>query len=92
MSCIPRWYCRSAYWTQVLLVAFLVSAAHGQSPKQLWVLQEPDEIVEYNVTTFTARRTLKVPRRLIEHPEYLSVNANGQMVFLPPNGAQWAGG
>ena len=76
----------------MLVAAFLASAAHAQSPKQLWVLQEPDEIVEYDVTTFAARRTLKVPRRLVEHPEYLSINAKGQMVFLPPKGVQWASG
>jgi hypothetical protein len=92
MNRIFHWCCRSRFWAQVLLAVFLVSAAHAQSPKQLWVLQEPDEIVEYNVTTFEARRTVKVPRRLIEHPEYLSINAKGQMVFLPPKGAQWASG
>ncbi|HEX7548991.1 MAG TPA: hypothetical protein VF579_00280, partial [Candidatus Methylomirabilis sp.] len=76
----------------MLVAAFLVSAAHAQSPKQLWVLQEPDQIVEYDIITFAARRTLTVPRRLLEHPEYLSINATGQMLFLPPNGAQWGGG
>ncbi len=78
--------------TKSLAAAFLVSAALAQSPKQLWVVQVPDEIVEYDVTKFAVRRTLKVPRRLIEHPEYLSINAKGQMVFLPPKDAQWAGG
>src|SRR5450759_1824821 len=80
---------RLRLWTQVLVAAVLVSAVHAQSPKQLWVLQEPDEIVEYDVTKFAARRTMKVPRRLVEHPEYLSINTKGQMVFLPPKGAQW---
>ena len=91
MNRILPWYL--SLWAQLLLaVLLLVSAAHGQSPKKLWVLQEPDQIVEYDLATFAARRTLKVPRRLIEHPEYLSVNAKGQMVFLPPKGAQWGGG
>jgi hypothetical protein len=79
-------------WTQVLAAAFLVSAAGAQSPKHLWMLQEPDQIVEYDTITFAVLRTLPVPRRLLEHPEYLSVNATGQMLFLPPRGAQWAGG
>ena len=83
---------RLRLWTQVLVVAVLVSAARAQSPKQLWVLEEPDEIVEYDVTRLAARRTMKVPRRLVEHPEYLSINSKGQMVFLPPKGAQWASG
>ena len=76
----------------MLVAAFLVSAAYAQTPKQLWVLQEPNQIVEYDTITFAARRTLTVPRRLLEHPEYLSINATGQMMFLPPKGAQWGGG
>ena len=92
MNRIAHWYCGSSFWTQVLVAACLVSAAHAQSPKHLWVLQEPDEIVEYDVARFAARRTLKVPRRLIEHPEYLNINAKGQMVFVPPKGAQWGSG
>jgi hypothetical protein len=76
----------------LLVAAFLASAAQAQSPKRLWVLQEPDQMVEYDITTFAGRRTLTVPRRLLQVPEYLSINATGQMVFLPPNGAQWGGG
>jgi hypothetical protein len=84
--------CRFQLWTQVLGFVVLVSAARAQSPKQLWVLQEPDQIVECDISSFTVRRTMTVPRRLVEHPEYLSINAKVQMVFLPPKGAQWAGG
>lgn len=52
------------------------------------MLQEPDTIVEYDVARFVALRTLKVPRPLLEHPEYLTVNAKGQMIFLPSRGVQ----
>jgi hypothetical protein len=83
---------RSRVWRQMLVAVFLVSVAHAQSPKQLWVLQEPDEIVEYDMTSFAARRTLKVPHRLLHHPEYLSINSKGQMVFFPPKGMHWASG
>jgi len=76
----------------VLAAALLGTAVHAQTPKQLWVLQGPDQIVEYDAVTFAARRTLAVPRRLIEHPEYLSLNTRSQMLFLPPEGAQWGGG
>ena len=90
MGALFSWQLR--LWTHVLGAVVLVSTVQAQSPKQLWVLQEPDEIAEYDVATFAVRRTLKVPRRLIEHPEYLSINAKGQMVFLPPKGAQWGSG
>jgi hypothetical protein len=62
----------------------------GRAPLRLWVLQPPDTIVEYDVAAFAAKRTIKVPRRLLEHPEYLSINANGQVAFVPPAGTQWA--
>ena len=79
-------------WALIALGAVLVSTAHAQSPKGLWVLQEPDRVVEYDITTFAARRTLTVPRRLLEHPEYLSINATGQMMFLPPEALEWGTG
>jgi hypothetical protein len=75
-----------------LAMAVLASRAHAEAPKALWVLQEPDRIVEYDPGTFAARRTLAVPRRLLEHPEFLSVNTRGQMVFVPPRGTEWTTG
>ncbi|MBU0735958.1 MAG: hypothetical protein KJ573_00085 [Proteobacteria bacterium] len=108
MNRIPHCYCRLILWkrivtevrhpwrlrlwTQVLVTALLVSSAHAESKKQLWVLQEPDEIVEFDVSTFEARRRLKVPHPLLQHPEYLIINAKGQMVFFPPNGVTWGSG
>jgi hypothetical protein len=61
-----------------------VSGVQGQTAPRLWVLQQPDSIVEYDVATFSPRRTLRIPRRVIEHPEHLTVNARGQIAFLPP--------
>ena len=61
-----------------------------RAPLRLWVLQPPDMIVEYDVAAFAPKRTIKVPRRLLQHPEYLRISANGQMVFVPPTGTQWA--
>lgn len=61
-----------------------------RAPSRLWVLHPPDTIVEYDVPAFAAKRTLKVPRRLLAHPEYLSISPNGQMAFVPPAGTQWA--
>jgi len=82
---------RWRFWTQVLVVATLVSAAHAQSPKQLWVLQEPDQIIGYDVTGFVAQRALKIPHFPAQHPEYLSISAMGQMLFLLPPGLQFFG-
>ena len=79
-------------WIQTLAAVLMVSAAQAQSPKQLWVFQEPDQMVEYDMTTFTPRRMLTVSRRLLAHPQYLSINSMGQMAFLPPHGMHRASG
>ena len=47
---------------------------------------------KYDVATFAPTRTLKVPRRLLDHPEYLSVDASGQMLYVPPPGVHGDGG
>ena len=67
-------------------------AGQDQAPSRLWVLAEPDAIVEYDVATFAAARALKIPRRLFEHPEYLSVSARGQMLYVPAPGTHGDGG
>jgi hypothetical protein len=75
-----------------MVIALVASVAPAQSPRRLWVLQAPDQIVEYDASTFAPRRAVRVPRRVLEHPEFLSVNGKGQMIFAPPPGLQWAGG
>jgi hypothetical protein len=62
------------------------------APVRLWVVQAPDQIVEYDIATSAVVHTQTVPRRLIEHPEFLNINAAGQMLFLPPHGGQWPSG
>ncbi len=79
-------------WIQLLIIFSLVSFARAESPKTLWVLQEPDEIAAYELPSFAAQRTMKVPRRLLEHPEYLRINSRGQMLFHPIHGEEWAAG
>lgn len=54
--------------------------------QSVWVLQPPDRIIEYDVATFAARRTIPVPARVVAHPEYLAVNAHGQLLFAVPAG------
>jgi hypothetical protein len=82
----------SRLWTSWVIAALAIPTPRGQSAKRLWVLQEPDQIVEYDLVTSAVVRSQTVPRRLVEHPEYLSINATGQMLFLPSLGAQWAAG
>jgi hypothetical protein len=75
-----------------VIAALAIVSAPAQSSRRLWVLQEPDQVIEYDLATSRVMQSQTVPRRLVEHPEYLSINAAGQMLFLPPQGAQWAAG
>ncbi len=59
-------------------------AAAGQGARHLWVLRPPDALIEYDITTFTPRRTLSVPPFLAGAPESVDINAAGQVLFQPP--------
>lgn len=79
------------HWTALLVAFLLASEIHAQPTRRLWVLQAPDQVVEYDLVTLAARGAVTVPRRIVEHPEYVSANAKGQMLFLPPEGLAVAG-
>lgn len=74
------------HWTALLVAFLLASDIHAQPSRRLWVLQAPDQVVEYDLVTFAAKGAVTVPRRIVEHPEYFSANAKGQTLFLPPEG------
>ncbi len=89
--------CGWSLWPARLLSAALTAAAlpavaGAGSPRELWVLRPPAAIVQYDVPAFSERRSVAVPPRCLEAPSYLTVNALGQMVFLPPAGMRWAAG
>ena len=68
---------------QFLWIAACLSAtAFGQS-RRIWVLKEPDSIVEYDPATFAARQTQKVPEDVLKAARILQINAKGQMLFAP---------
>ena len=57
--------------------------ANAQSGKRLWVLQEPNGIVEYDPSTFVLRSSHLVPAEVLQSPQDLQINGKGQMLFLP---------
>lgn len=66
----------------LLMVACLCPAVVGQS-RRVWVLKEPDSIVEYDPATFAVKQTLKVPEDVLKAARILQINAKGQMLFAP---------
>src|SRR5207245_5675926 len=66
-----------------LALASMNLLAQNQPNKRLWVLQEPDAVVEYDPATFAPRQTQKIPHETFKSPQDLQMNRKGQMLFLP---------
>src|SRR6266581_4742589 len=67
----------------VLALASLNLLAQERLNKMLWVLQEPDAVVEYDPATFAPRQTQKIPPEIFKSAQDLQINRKGQMLFLP---------
>jgi hypothetical protein len=63
-------------------ILLLTSPLFGQE-KRLWVLRAPGEMAEYDLATFAAKQTVKVPAEALQSPENISVNRLGQILFVP---------
>src|SRR5215471_6791914 len=63
-------------------VVLLGSSLLAQATR-LWVLRAPGEMVEYDLATFAVKQTVKVPAEALESPQNISVNALGQILFVP---------
>jgi hypothetical protein len=75
--------------TRILIILFSCHLASwgwqgtARSPRRLWILRQPGEIVEYDTASFSARGSVKVPVLALKKPEGFSVNHRGQMLFAP---------
>jgi hypothetical protein len=60
----------------------------------IWVLsaQPQPTITQFDALNFNVLRTVSVPKQAVDHPEYLSVNRNGQLLFVLPSGVALADG
>jgi hypothetical protein len=68
-----------------LMTAVLVLTASlmGQG-KRLWILRAPGEMVEYDLATFAAKQTVKVPPEASRSPGNILLNRLGQILFQIP--------
>ena len=60
-------------WTATLLA----------QDKRLWVLRSSGEMAEYDSATFVAKQTVKIPAEALLSLQGLSVNHQGQILFVP---------
>jgi hypothetical protein len=65
-----------------LLLLCMVASAAAQG-RRLWVLQEPDSMVEYDTATFAPKQSSKVPEDVLKAARILQINRAGQMLFAP---------
>jgi hypothetical protein len=61
----------------------LLSAPLMAQGKRLWVLRSPGEMVEYDLSTFAVKQTVKVPAEAVQSPANVSVNRVGQILYAP---------
>lgn len=67
----------------ILATVVLVSLSALAQGKRLWVLRAPDEIVEYDSATFSARQSVKLPAEALQSPQNVQMNRLGQILFAP---------
>src|ERR1700751_4320517 len=76
-------FTRMSKLLRCLLVLACVSPAVSGQSRRVWVLKEPESIVEYDPATFAVKQTLKVPEDVLKAARILQINGKGQMLFAP---------
>jgi hypothetical protein len=77
----------------VLICALLTAIPLMAQNKRLWVLRAPGEMLEYDPATFAAKppvanraitnSAIKLPPEALKSPQSVSVNRQGQILFVP---------
>ena len=67
-----------------LLVALSITYPYvsAQSPR-LWVLTEPNSVIEYDPATFARKESVKVPDEVAKSARIFQINHKGQMLYAP---------
>jgi hypothetical protein len=54
------------------------------SAQRIWVLEQPDQIVEYDPQSFARKTSHEIPKDALQYPQDLQISKAGQMLFLRP--------
>jgi hypothetical protein len=65
-----------------MMLAGFAGLSFAQS-QRLWVLSQPDMVVEYDPGTFAPKQSTKVPSEVLKAPKILQINHKGQMLYAP---------
>jgi len=67
-----------------LIILALIALPLVAQTKRLWILRPSGEMVEYDLTTFAVKQTVKLPEDALKNPASVEVNRAGQILFAPP--------
>jgi hypothetical protein len=66
----------------LLVAAGLAGSSLAQGPR-LWVLSEPNSVIEYDPSTFARKQAVTVPDEVAKAARIFQVNRKGQMLYAP---------
>lgn len=66
----------------LLVTLSLTYPSRAQGPR-LWVLTEPNSVIEYDPTTFARKESVKVPDEVAKSARIFQINHQGQMLYAP---------
>ena len=72
----------SRWFVLLIVLAGFAGLSFAQS-QRLWVLSQPDMVVEYDPGTFAPKQSTKVPSEILKAPKILQINHKGQMLYAP---------
>jgi hypothetical protein len=70
------------FLASIVLVICVTPLLSAQSAR-LWVLTEPNSILEYDPVTFARKQVVSVPDGVLKAARILQINRKGQMLFAP---------
>ena len=68
---------------RIVLAVLSASVIGSAQTTRLWVLEAPDQIVEYDPASFARKSAHPVPKQAFQFPQDLQINRLGQMLFSP---------
>src|SRR5215470_3311462 len=66
----------------LLVAGGLTSSSVAQGPR-LWVLSEPNSVIEYDPLTFARKGMVTVPNEVAKSARIFQINRKGQMLYAP---------
>ena len=70
-------------WLKCLAVVVSLAVLGSAQKQRIWVLTEPNSIVEYDPATFARKQSVTVPNEALKASRIFQINRQGQMLYAP---------